>query len=476
MKNLIITSILAILVSAGTIVRAQDLPEDHLGLPGDNLNLYAVMKLFQESKTLEEFERNLNSKETMINNLDLNGDGYVDYLTVTDYPEGKIHTIVLRAVLGQNEYQDVAVFIVDRKNKNKVSIQLIGDEALYGKNYVIEPRAETPNPGYAGNEASDNDQTVIFLGNEYYGWPLLDYMYMPGYNPWHSAWYWGYWPSWYEPWSPFYWDYYFGYQYYWYPYYREWYHHWNHPVHPYYTDYYYTSIRERSEQVEHRIRAGNYTQTYSRPDLRTEGEQYATMHLNNTRTSEGQTAVERPSRRTPSTVQETRDNVTEKAGNTTEGRRAQPAVPERTRTRTIVTEESPAVNPSYEAPARNRIYEAPARTRNIEAPSRTDTYEAPARRSEPATVQRSEPAVIQRSEPAPVQRAEPALERRSEPATVQRSEPATVQRSEPARTSSTDPAPAVRSSETRSTETRTVAPPEKSSRTEESGTPRSVRR
>ena len=31
-----------------------------LGLPGDNLNLYAVLDLFQKSKTIEDFEKELN--------------------------------------------------------------------------------------------------------------------------------------------------------------------------------------------------------------------------------------------------------------------------------------------------------------------------------------------------------------------------------------------------------------------------------
>jgi len=40
-----------------------------LGLPGDNLNLYAVLDLFQKSKTIEDFEKELNLEKTGINNL-----------------------------------------------------------------------------------------------------------------------------------------------------------------------------------------------------------------------------------------------------------------------------------------------------------------------------------------------------------------------------------------------------------------------
>ena len=114
MKNLIITSILAVLITSATTVRAQDYPREYLGLPGDNLNLYAVMDLFRNSETLERFERNLNDPNSRINNLDLNGDNLVDYITISDYIDRKVHTIVLRAVLGRNEYQDVAVFMVQK--------------------------------------------------------------------------------------------------------------------------------------------------------------------------------------------------------------------------------------------------------------------------------------------------------------------------------------------------------------------------
>ena len=51
-----------------------------MDLPGDNLNLYAVLKSFQESETLEGFERTLNDESGKINNLDLDGDGKTDYI------------------------------------------------------------------------------------------------------------------------------------------------------------------------------------------------------------------------------------------------------------------------------------------------------------------------------------------------------------------------------------------------------------
>jgi hypothetical protein len=41
-----------------------------LGLPGDNLDLYAVLDLFQKSPTIEEFEKSLNLESAGVNNLE----------------------------------------------------------------------------------------------------------------------------------------------------------------------------------------------------------------------------------------------------------------------------------------------------------------------------------------------------------------------------------------------------------------------
>jgi len=273
MKNLILKSILAVLIASGTTVRAQNYPREHLGLPGDNLNLYAVMDLFRNSETLEGFEKNLNDPLSKINNLDLNGDNLVDYITVSDYVNGKVHTIVLRAALGRNEYQDVAVFTVQKLRKKKILIQLIGDEALYGSNYIIEPLiAKKQKQNFYSTPVYADNVTVI---NNYYWdvfeWPVVVYIYNPHYLGWHSAGYWGYYPGWWSPWSPYYWDFYYGYHSCWHPHYYTWYHHWDYPRYRGYHDFYYHSIRQYSPQVVDRISEGRYNETYSRPDQRAEG-------------------------------------------------------------------------------------------------------------------------------------------------------------------------------------------------------------
>ena len=275
MKRIIITSILALLVTVWSAMGAPDRQDEYLGLPGDNLNLYAVMKLFQESETLEAFERDLNSEDSRINNLDLNGDNLVDYITVADYVDGNVHNIVLRVFLNQDESQDVAVFIVEQLNNGEVRIQLIGDEALYGKNYIIEPiYAETPNPGYMGTPANRSNVTVVrYTYYDIATWPLIRFIYHPGYIVWRSSWYWGYYPTYWHPWRSHYWHFYYGYHYNWYTYYHRHYRPWRHVRWHRYDRFYCNRVRVFSPTVVVNINRGAYRDTYSRPDRRRAGEQ-----------------------------------------------------------------------------------------------------------------------------------------------------------------------------------------------------------
>jgi hypothetical protein len=279
MKKFIITAIMVAMFAAGSTIKAQNNQNESLGLPGDNLNLYAVMKLFQDSKTLEEFEQRLNDPNSTINNLDLNGDNLVDYIKVIDNVDGDVHNIVLQVAVSPKENQDVAVFTVQRFHNGQVQIQLTGDEQLYGKDYIIEPvnseanRGETPNPGYSGNTRTVNDQVQVAT------WPLVSFIFLPTYSAWHSSWYWGYYPSYWHPWRPFSWNYYYGYQYNWNHYYYGHYHQSN--IHSYsrWNDYYYTGRRSYSPDVHHRIDMGYYKETYSHPEQRKEGEaSFAKVH------------------------------------------------------------------------------------------------------------------------------------------------------------------------------------------------------
>jgi hypothetical protein len=173
-----------------------------LGLPGDNLDLYAVLDLFQKSKTVEDFEKSLNEKESDVNNLDLDLDKKVDFIKVISKKQDPSYTFILQVAVSKTETQDVAVILVDKDKNGKVSLQIVGDEDLYGKNYVIEPKpagtaSVTANPAYTGSNPVTKDVSATTIVVETV--PIVQYVYSPFYVPYYPPYYYGYYPPYYRP-------------------------------------------------------------------------------------------------------------------------------------------------------------------------------------------------------------------------------------------------------------------------------------
>ena len=104
-----------------------------------NLDLRAVASIFADSRSLQEFEMRLNDPRLGISNLDLNRDGFVDYLRVIEVFERGTRVIVIQAVLGFNMFQDVATIVVDGRNARSATVQVIGNPFIFGRNYIIQP-------------------------------------------------------------------------------------------------------------------------------------------------------------------------------------------------------------------------------------------------------------------------------------------------------------------------------------------------
>jgi len=170
-----------------------------LGLAGDNLDLYAVLDLFQKSKTVEAFEKSLNDASLKINNIDLNLDKKIDFIKVVTNKDGDSYQFILRVDVTKTESQDVAVILLDKDKDKKISLQIVGDEELYGKDYVIEPKGNspvTPNPGYKGAdpvlESVPATTTTVVVQSA----PIVQYVYSPAYVPYMPPYYYGYYPPW----------------------------------------------------------------------------------------------------------------------------------------------------------------------------------------------------------------------------------------------------------------------------------------
>jgi hypothetical protein len=169
-----------------------------LGLPGDNLDLYGVLTLFQTSKTIEGFEKSLNEQKTGLNNLDLDLDGKVDFIKIVSKQKDSAFQFILQIAVNKTENQDVAVILVNKDKKGKVILQIVGDEALYGKDYVIEPSptgtpSVTANPAYKGTDPIivnvPATETIVVQSA-----PIVQYVYSPAYVPYYPPYAYGYYP------------------------------------------------------------------------------------------------------------------------------------------------------------------------------------------------------------------------------------------------------------------------------------------
>lgn len=79
-----IISIFTSLVCIVTLNAQNESGIDSTGLPGDNFSLQGALQLFQNASSPEDFEKQLNTESNHVNNLDLNGDGDIDYIRVVD--------------------------------------------------------------------------------------------------------------------------------------------------------------------------------------------------------------------------------------------------------------------------------------------------------------------------------------------------------------------------------------------------------
>jgi hypothetical protein len=198
---------------------------------GENLDLHGVLELFRVAENLEALEKALNQESSEVNNLDLDENGDVDYVRLEEHVEGLVHVIVLQVPLGENDYQDVATIEIEKMSDNDFTLQIVGNEELYGENYIIEPSTDAQGslaqsaskitaddrvdsvdklqlgtseglfleyiPGESSLRSS-NSAVVIVIG----ALPIVRIMFRPGYRPWISPWRWRRWPGWWKPWRP----------------------------------------------------------------------------------------------------------------------------------------------------------------------------------------------------------------------------------------------------------------------------------
>jgi hypothetical protein len=182
MKKQILISMIVMLVLTGfSFIYAQEEEPvvSSATEAAEGLDLQAVCELFKEAENLEEFEKNLNDPEMGINNLDLDGNGEVDFIRVLEEVGDEAHVVVLQVPVEEDDFQDVAYIEIEKTGEEEYNVQAHGNEVIYGPNYYIYPPTVTIRT-----------------------WPILPRLFYPGYRPYRSVYRFGFYPNWWRPRPP----------------------------------------------------------------------------------------------------------------------------------------------------------------------------------------------------------------------------------------------------------------------------------
>ncbi|MBU3915535.1 hypothetical protein KKA14_08360 [bacterium] len=149
----------------------------------EGLDLSKLTVLIKEVRSGQELERKLNEKDGL-NNLDLNGDDKVDYVSVREFGDVKSkigYSLTVEPV--KDELQEVASVTVELNN-DKAEIQVIGNEQIYGSDAVFNDWTKVEREKSAV-QATDSNAAPMY-SSYFYPRPL-----------WYSPWHFGFYPPYY---------------------------------------------------------------------------------------------------------------------------------------------------------------------------------------------------------------------------------------------------------------------------------------
>ena len=126
----------------------------------ENFDLQRVGQLVERAQSPEEFEALLN-EENSVNNLDLNGDGYVDYISVDEFEhrDSNARGFSLFSRFGPDMIQEIAtiLFYRDELNSPGARVLLTGNEQLYGDDHYYETNWADRDLGLVSNLFEDRN-------------------------------------------------------------------------------------------------------------------------------------------------------------------------------------------------------------------------------------------------------------------------------------------------------------------------------
>lgn len=197
MKNIL--SFLVLILSLGTAWCQESVQPEFLG---ENFSLEGALAMLKKANTPKQFERVLNDRQNHVNNLDLNADGEIDYVTVEDLKNEDTHVLVLSTLLNETEKQDIATISIEKTGESAVYLQIEGDPDLYAANTIIEPTEEKETIKDDGRGPNTPNIVIQSMAVNVWSWPCIHYLYSPKYILWVSPYRWNFRPNWWRPWRP----------------------------------------------------------------------------------------------------------------------------------------------------------------------------------------------------------------------------------------------------------------------------------
>ena len=145
-------------------------------LVGDNLDLQALGELVRTSGNAQDIEDQLNAS-TSINNLDLDGDGQVDYIRVTEIGEGTTRGFSFQVELPNGQAEEVATINIEQGG-DMANMTIQGNPNYYGDH------------GYYQSSHHASDMLLmayLFSSHRPYYSPYHYGSYPRGYHSYHSV-------------------------------------------------------------------------------------------------------------------------------------------------------------------------------------------------------------------------------------------------------------------------------------------------
>jgi hypothetical protein len=139
------------------------------------LDLQAVTEIVKQSKNAAEIEQKLNAPGS-VNNLDLDGDGNVDYVHVTEYGKGNMRGFSFTVMDSTGANHEIATVEIER-GYDSANVIVYGEPAYYG-----------PGCYYTG----------AWVPADIVLWAYLWHPHRFYYSPYHY----GYYPQYYHPYHP----------------------------------------------------------------------------------------------------------------------------------------------------------------------------------------------------------------------------------------------------------------------------------